>query len=394
MENWVKILVLHNKYQISGGEDTVVQNEVELLRRNGHQVELVYFDNSEIKGLLNTLKAAVEVLYSFSASARLKPIISSFKPDVIHVHNFFPKLSPSVFYLAQKMQIPIVQTIHNFRMICPSAILMHEEKIFESSLHQRFAFTAVAKKVYRGSYLQTFVLALHNFVHNQIGTWKSKVDGLIFLTDFAKEKFLSSKLRLNNENLFIKPNFVEDQGFNYQRETHFLFVGRLSTEKGIDLLLEAFSQSPHQLKIIGTGPLENMVREASDKHTNIEFLGKQPHDAVIEYMKNCRALVFPSIWYEGMPMTIIEAFSTGCPVIASDLGAMKNLISHEYNGVKFEVNDTQALINSLDSVTEHMPENARNTFLENYNSEKNYSELIAIYTEVINRQHSSTRHSH
>jgi len=379
----MKILILHNKYQLAGGEDTVVLNEQTLLEKHGHLIKVVYFDNNDISGIFKKLQTAVHAVYNTKAKNELENSILEFRPDVIHVHNFFPKISPSIFFLANELNIPIVQTIHNYRFICPGALLMREEKVCEECVSKSFTYPAITNKCYRGSALQSSVVATVNFVHNQLGTWKNKVDGFIFLTDFAKQKFIGSSLKLKQENLFIKPNFVEDKGFNTKRGKHFLFVGRISTEKGTERLLKVFTQSNHKITIIGNGPLEELVKEASATHSNIIFLGKQPAEIVIEKMKQCRALVFPSIWYEGMPMTILEAFSTGCPVIASNLGAMQSLIKDSYNGLHFKAGDENDLLQKLDLVTEDMFINARQTYLNEFTPEQNYRQLMDIYQKVI-----------
>lgn len=385
----MRILIIHNKYKIQGGEDSVVLNEQYLLQNFGQEVRVVYFDNVDISSIFQKITVAAGVLYNNSSKKILKTEIEDFCPDIIHVHNIFPKISPSIFFLANKLNIPIVQTIHNYRMICPSATLLFNSKVFEKSLEQSFAWSAIKHKVYRSSYLQTFILAFHNFFHNIIGTWKNKVDGFIFLTVFAKRKFIDSKLLLDEKKIFIKPNFVEDKGFNYDREKHFLFVGRLSEEKGIDVLLKVFSKTKHVIRIIGTGPLESHVVKTALVNPNIRYLGKQSSKRVIEEMKACRALIFPSIWYEGMPMTILEAYSTGCPVISSNIGAMKNLINHKYNGLHFEPGKSGDLLSKLDHVTDEMPWNARKSYLEQFTPEQNYKLLMNIYKKVVDEKTSN-----
>lgn len=378
-----KVIVLHNKYKIPGGEDSVVFNETTLLKQFGHEVEIVYFSNDDIAGLKQKITTGLNAIYSWSANQKISTVIENFKPDLIHVHNTFPKISPSVFYLANEKKIPIVQTIHNYRLVCPGALLLRDEKVCEECVSSKFAYKSIIKKCYRGNAAESAVVATVNFVHNALDTWQNKVSCFIVLSDFAKQKLKSSALQLNEKHFAVKPNFVEDKGFNHNRQNGFLFVGRLSTEKGLDVLLEAFSQTSHPLTIIGGGPLEAEVIVYSSKYANIEYLGFQSTDVVIEKMKHCKALVFPSIWYEGMPMTILEAFSTGCPVIASKLGAMAELIEHEINGLHFEAGNASDLIKQLDLITDSMSINARQTYLDKYTPEQNYQQLIDIYQKVI-----------
>jgi len=382
----VKVLLIHNKYKLLGGEEAVVLNESGLLSNYGTEVRVEYLDNSDINTSLDKLKVAFNSLYSQSSKKHFLKIIDEFKPDIIHAHNLFPQISPSIFFLAKELDIPVVQTIHNYRLICPSATLMYDGEIFEQSLAQSFAYTAVLKKIYRNSFFQTLILALHNFTHNKINTWRNKVDGFIFLTDFAKQKHISSQLELDDTRLFVKSNFVEDKGFNTQRKDHFLFVGRLSQEKGIEVLLEAFQKTDHKINIIGDGPLKESVENAASSHSNIKYLGKQPSDVVIEEMKQCKALIFPSIWYEGMPMTILEAFSTGCPVLASNLGAMQSLIVNDVNGLLFEHGNANNLIQKLEFINEKHSIGSRETYETNYAPESNYKYLLDIYKELIQRK--------
>jgi glycosyltransferase involved in cell wall biosynthesis len=386
----MKILILHNKYKIPGGEDSVVLNESALLKQFGHDVEVVYFTNDDINGSKQKVATGLNAVYSRSANQKIKTVIEKFKPDVIHVHNTFPKISPSIFYLANELKIPIVQTIHNYRLVCPGALLLREEQVCEACVNSKFAYKSIVNKCYRNSAIESTIVATVNFVHNTLGTLQNKISRFIVLSDFAKQKLKNSTLQLSDSHFAIKPNFVEDKDFNHNRQNVFLFVGRLSTEKGLDVLLEAFSQTSHPLAIIGGGPLEAKVMDYASKHSNIEYLGFQSSDVVIEKMKHCKALVFPSIWYEGMPMTILEAFSTGCPVIASKLGAMEELIEHEINGLHFEAASANDLIKQLDLITDDMSLNARNSYLEHYTPEANYKQLIDIYQKVIDEN--STHH--
>ncbi|MEA1989592.1 MAG: glycosyltransferase family 4 protein [Pseudomonadota bacterium] len=382
----LKVLILHNKYKIPGGEDAVVTHESSLLEQMGHLVKISYFDNDDISGLKQKISTGLNAVYSGKAKDQIHSIINEFKPDVIHVHNTFPKISPSIFYLADELNIPIVQTVHNYRLICPGALLLRDEKVCEDCVNSKFAFKGIVHKCYRESATESAVVATVNFIHNILSTWQNRISRFIVLSDFAKQKLKGSVLKLNDEHFSVKPNFVEDKGFNHQRDNSFLFVGRLSTEKGIDVLLEAFTKTTLAITIIGGGPFEEQVVEYADQYPNIEYLGFQPQEVVRERMQMCKALVFPSIWYEGMPMTILEAFSTGCPVIASKLGAMEELIEDHSNGLHFRVGDSSDLLAKLDLITSAMSVNARNTYLDKYTPEQNYQQLISIYQQVIDEK--------
>jgi glycosyltransferase involved in cell wall biosynthesis len=229
-------------------------------------------------------------------------------------------------------------------------------------------------------------------INNSLGTWKSKVSGYIALTRFAKEKFVDSSISILESKIFIKPNFVADSGKgNLVRENFFLFIGRLTPEKGIETLINAVNIYKFKLVIIGDGPMKKMVEDAAVNNSSVTYLGLQPRLTVIDYLKRCRALLFPSIWYEGFPVTILEAFSTSTPVIASNLGSMKEIIQDKVNGLHFKPGDELDLISKIISISENkdlalsMSSNARMSYEENYTPSKNYEQLERIYKSVISK---------
>jgi len=377
----MRILSIHNKYKIKGGEDVVFKAECELLEDHGHEVRAVLFDNKAIHGVVGKLNTLMGVISNKSSYKRVRDEVISFSPDIIHVHNFFPLVSPVVFDVAHENAIPIVLTLHNYRLICPGALLLRNEKTCEVCVNSTFPFKGVINKCYRNSLIETAALGFMNYWHNEIGTWGNKIDRFIVLTDFAKKKFLNSSLNVEGGQFVTKPNFVPDYGEGGGGD-RFLFVGRLSHEKGISVLLETFSQSNFKLAIIGEGPLINEVEEAEKVNKNITYLGCQGRKAVIKAMKSCRALIFPSIWYEGMPMTILEAFSCGCPVIASKLGSMVELIEDQVNGLHFKPGDSVDLRSKLELITVGMRGGARDSYLKKFTPEENYKSLINIYQSL------------
>lgn len=382
----MRVLFLHSCYQEKGGEDSVFRREVELLSQS-HDVSVEIFQNRG--GWRGALQFFLSVWNVFAAK-KLKKKIIEFKPDVVHIHNLHFAVGPIAIRVARKCGVRIVVTLHNYRLLCPSAILLHKNKIFTHSLRTSFPWKAIGKKVYRNSYLQTFWMAFINWFHKKAGTWQM-VDRYIVLTEFSKQLFRQSNLQLGSEKMIIKPNFVNDPlDRKLHRTDAFLFVGRLSEEKGISLLLDAFIQSPFDLHIVGDGPLEKKVSDIAAQHYNIQFLGKLAAEEVRQEMLQCTALVFPSICYEGMPMTIIEAFAASTPVIASHLGAMESIIKNEYNGLHFRPSDANNLRKQLEtwnSMTEVEKESFRyhayKTYKSNYTSEKNFHQLTFIYNDVI-----------
>jgi len=382
----MKILIIHNRYKQIGGEDAVVSAESDLFCRNGHDVEKIIYDNSLIKSFIETCKSGLKAIYNPDSAKVLEMKIREFHPDVIHVHNFLPLVSPSVFFTANKWNIPVFLTLHNYRLICPSATLFFKGRIYEKSIKSIFPIHAIVKGVYRNSPMQTAMVVLMTAVHHFMGTWKNKIDAYITLTQFAKQKFIHSALSIPEEKLFVKPNFVEDcDNEVFEREDFFLFIGRLTEEKGIQTLLKAADLYYFKIVIIGDGPLRPLVEASAEKNPNISYIGFQPKKVILDYLKKCKALIFPSLWYEGFPVTLAESLSTSTPVIASDLGSMKEIIQDHVNGLLFKTGSADDLIlaimemNMDDHLAKELSANARLSYLNYYTPEKNYNQLLRIY---------------
>ena len=281
-----------------------------------------------------------------------------------------------------------MQTLHNFRLVCANALLMRDNKPCELCLKQKLPLHGFLYKCYRNSAFASAMVTAITGLYKINGLWKKNIKKFITLTSFAQNKFLNSSLSLNESQMVVKPNFTMDYGFGSLPRQHFyLFVGRISTEKGIDVLLETFSQSELPLIVLGDGPEKMRLEDKFKKQVNIQFLGSKGKEEVIGFMKKAKALVFPSLWYEGMPYTIIESFSTGTPVIASYLGSMKELVSDGYNGYHFETGNSESLLEVLlkfeNGDNDVLYNNARNTYLEKYTPDEHYSNIIKIYKEVI-----------
>jgi glycosyltransferase involved in cell wall biosynthesis len=379
----MKVVIIHSQYRYKGGEDAVVCSEQNLV--------------PNAKLWVRSNKNGIEALFQFLISVynpfvaySLKSYLKKEKPDVIHIHNLNFAIGPVVIKIAKKLGIPVVMTLHNYRLLCPSATLLHKGQIFTDSLDKKFPWKAVKGKVYRNSVLQTFWLAFSVWVHKTIGTWH-KVDRFIVLSRFAKEIFGNSHLNIQEHKLSIKPNFVSVPTYSHLARTDsFLFVGRLSEEKGLEYLLSATIQSGFSLRIAGDGPLRGKVEDAAAQYSNITFLGPLESENVHKEVRECTALVFPSIWFEGMPMTIIEALANGTPVLASNLGAMADMIQHEINGLLFEPGDIESLVDCLKKWNEvpfeernFMSLGARSSYEQYYTPEKNYEQLLSIYHSVL-----------
>ena len=384
----MKILFIHTFYRDQGGEEVLVATEMALLKEAGFELELLAFRNpGNFFGAFFSLLAL-----PFNVLSYLKTIkkIRSFQPDVVHLHNWHFAASPSVIVACQFVKVPIVLSLHNFRLICPSATLFYKGEIFLESLKQTFPWKAVIHGVYRNSMLQTFWLAFSVYLHKQLKTWR-KVSAFVVNSAFEKNTFLQSSLGIPRDKLLIKTNSFPSPGFDaaIKRKNNFLFIGRLVPEKGIEVLLEAFAQTQLPLVLYGYGPLEQRVKTFAELHQNIQFKGSLPNEQMSDELRNCTALIFPSTWFEGMPMTLLHAFSTGTPVIASDIGAMSTMVVDHNNGLHFQVGNSRDLAEKLKNwhaFSEHEKEEyglrSRKLYETIYSPQVNLKSLEAIYQAV------------
>lgn len=390
----MKILLIHNYYQQRGGEDSVFESEAALLRQHGEQVETLTFHNDQIKTPMDKFLVGLTATYNAGSAHRLKAVIRTFQPDVIHVHNFFPLASPAVLMEARRAGIPVVMTIHNFRLVCPNALLYRQGRVCEECVSQYVPISGVLHGCYRGSRLQSAMLTLMMTTHKVCGTWQG-MDRYICLNRFVRDKLLSSSLHLSPDSLVIKPNFVFDPHPELltvlnpaERDESFLFVGRLSEEKGINTLIDAFQDARFKLKVIGTGPEESRIRDLARQNPGVEYLGFRDREFILNAMSRCRALLVPSIWYENFPMTILEAFSTGTPVITSRIGGLPEIVEEGRTGLLAEPGSVDSLREQLvrmQAIADHpdMCRRVRETYLEHYAPDRNYERLMDIYNSVL-----------
>jgi glycosyltransferase involved in cell wall biosynthesis len=390
------VLMVHNYYQIPGGEDTVVANEKKLLEEHGHKVILYTRDNSELNKLsiLDKMLLPLNTVFSFRTFREIRRLIKDNDIDIVHVHNTLNMISPSVFYAAVSCKVPVVQTLHNFRMICPNAIFYRGGRICEDCLDKGL-MCAVKHGCYRGSKLQTLAIVISTLIHRKTGIYK-KVN-FICLTDFNKEKLLqlNRKKRIADESkIFVKPNFTfdidtVDSNNIKQTSDYYLFVGRLEEIKGIWIIKKAFSYSNNDIKIkmAGTGS-QTTIKKL--KQNNIELLGQVDREELIKYLTGAKALIVASQLYEGLPMNIMEAYACGLPVIAGDIGNMSNLVDDGITGRKFIYNDPKSLLKCITEYEALSPEEidkmkaaARSKFMELYNPESSYGMLENIYGTVM-----------
>lgn len=379
-----RVLVVHNAYQQRGGEDSVVDAEVALLESKGHRVERYVRHNSEI-GEVSSAALMAQTFWSRQTEADMDEVLAGFRPDVIHVHNTFPLISPALYWVAHRHRIPVIQTLHNFRLLCPQAMFLRHGKICEDCLGT-IPWRGAMRGCYRDSVAHTSVLAGMLTVHRMLGSYANKVTRYIALNEFCREKFIEGGLPARR--ISVKPNFIDLQGVDAPTEQRAggLFVGRLSPEKGIQALLQAMDQLPAiRLKVIGTGPDQAMLAQ----HPAIIALGAVKQDEVLSEMRRSAWLVIPSIWYENFPRTLVEAFACGLPVIASRIGALADLVDEGVTGLLFNPGDPSDMAAKMSWAEGHpdamrvMGKNARKKYEEFYTPDTNYQQLMAIYRQAL-----------
>ena len=379
----LRILVAHNAYQQRGGEDSVVEAEVALLRAHGHEVQLYQRSNDDINGM-SKASAAWQTLWSGRTQSDAATLFQRFRPQVLHVHNTFPLISPSLYWAAARARVPVVQTLHNFRLICPQALLMREGRVCEDCVGH-VPWRAARHACYRASTAQSTVVAGMVQLHRALGTWQHKVARYIALNAFCRDRFVAGGLPA--ERIRIKPNFVDLPEPGAGPRDGLLFVGRLSEEKGVAVLAAAAAQGPDGLSIqvAGSGPLQGLFQA----NPQVKLLGALAPAQVYQAMGQARALVLPSICYEGFPRTVAEAFASGLPVIASRIGSLATLVDDGRTGLLFNPGDAADLAAKMAWAHGHPDEMAamgrlaRTHYLRELTGESNHRQLLAIYGEAM-----------
>lgn len=386
----IRVLLVHNHYLRPGGEDTVFEAERSLLEHMGHKVITFVENNARLKNM-NPFKAAANAVWSKDAQQKLRRVIQQTRPDIAHFHNTFLMISPAAYYTCKEAGVPVVQTLHNYRLICPSALLRREGQICEDCVGKAVPWPGVLHGCWRGSRAETAVVATMLTVHRLMKTWQEQVDVYIALTEFARQKFIEGGLP--PEKIMVKPNFVEpDPGEGRHKGGYALFVGRLSSEKGVRTLLSAWRWLKNtRLKIVGDGPLLDEARNFIQREglNMVELLGRKSRSEVFALMKKAKVLIFPSEWYEGFPMTLAEAFATGLPAVASRLGAMAEIVEDGRTGLLFEPGAPDDLAAKVEWAWTHpkeiaeMGRNARREYELKYTAERNYELLMQIYRRAM-----------
>jgi glycosyltransferase involved in cell wall biosynthesis len=389
----MKILAVHNYYQLGGGEDTAYEHEIALLRRHGHEVITHERSNKETGALSSVHKAglAINTIWSQSSNQEIAEILSREKPDLVHFHNTHLMISPSAYYACKDAGVPVVQSLDNPRLICPAATLYRDGHVCHDCVGKTPPWPGVVHACYRGSRAQTAVVAAMLTAHRILGSWQNLVDRYLVATDFYRALFIEGGLP--EEKLLLKRHFVDpDPGLRSDTAGGYaLFVGRLDPEKGIRLMLEAWRPlSDIPLKIRGDGPLLNEVQAASAANANITLIPRLPADELTALIKGARFLLWPSQGhYETFGFVAAEAFACGVPVIASNAGVMSELVQHQKNGLLFEQESPADLVSKVRWAWDHGKEMAalgrqsRIDYETRYSADATYPQLMAAYESAL-----------
>lgn len=383
-----KILIVHNYYQKSGGEDTVVANEKRLLEEHGHEVELYTRNNNELKDMSGIRKLLLPFLIVFNCRTyrEIRKLIKEKRIDIVHVHNTLSLISPSVYYAAKSCCVPVVQTIHNFRLLCPRAVFYREGHICEECLEHGLR-CAVKNRCYRGSRLQTLACVINTKIHRMTGIYKNL--NYICLTEFTRCKLLFLK-DIDSEKVYIKPNSTYEYVRRRYVEDYYVFVGRIEEIKGVEILVEAFKLMPgRKLKMVGSGELDGKIADRLETEgiDNIEMVGYKSQKIVRKLIAQAKGLIMCSRWYEGFPMVIVEAFSAGTPAIVGDIGNLRELVKPGKTGERFIYNLPESLVEAIDRFEAgdigSYRRNAYDFYRKHLSPEVNYNELMGIYKAVL-----------
>jgi len=390
----MKIILVHNTYREAGGEDVVFESEKRLLERNGHEVIPYVRSNDELRNasLVDRIASASRTVWSSKTRYEFAAMLDSKRPDIVHIHNTFLVISPSIYSACSERGVPVIQTLHNFRLLCPASTnFFRDGSICEACLDQTL-LRSIQHGCYRNSQGATAVVAAMLAFHRALDTWRKSVTRFIALTDFAKEKFTTSGF--SADKFTVKPNFADpDPGERFGSGEYALFVGRLHESKGVRVLLDAWKRLPAQytLQIVGEGPdraeLEAYAREA--QLSGIVFRGRLSRAETIEAVKGARFLIVPSIWYEGFPMCIVEAFACGTPVVCSRLGGPSEIVEDHETGLHFNAGDAQDLAETVQWAWNHpaelvkMGHAARRKYETSYTADRNYRLLMGIYEQAL-----------
>lgn len=392
------VLLCHNFYRSTApsGEDAVYRNERALLENNGVEVTPFELFNDDIDDstLLNRLDIAATTVWSRKSYNAIEAAIRKSRPDIVHFHNTFPQISPSGYAACHHSGVPVLQTLHNYRLICPGALLLRNGKPCEDCLGRRLPLPALRHRCYRNSLAATGALVGMISYNRARDTYFSSVSRYIALTQFSATRFKLAGFPTSK--ISVKPNFLPSSpDFGHGQGGYVAYVGRLSEEKGLRTLLKAWRQlNDIPLKILGDGPLRTELIDAARQHKlNIEFMGSLPKDKVLEVISQAALQVIPSEWYEGFPMVALEGYACGTPILASRIGSLEEIIIDGKTGKTFNPGDSSDLARNVISllgdkkILESMRRTTRKHFDDNFTAAQNFRHLKEIYDSAIHEYH-------
>lgn len=389
----LRVVCVCNRYALRGGEEEVFEAEAALLAGQGCHVLPVSIKTQPPVSPIEKLKIGMRTTWSGDWHRKMEKILAQERPDIVHVHNVFPVMSPAIFYACKSAGVPVVQTLHNYRLLCPGSLFYRNGKVCEECLGGGLHH-GVQHGCYRNSRMQTAAVVMMLGAHRALGTWDSKIGGYIALTEFARRKFLEGGLP--KERVFVKPNFLEpDPGLREGGGAGAVFVGHLGQQKGVSTLLEAWRLLPqeYRLRVIGEGPmLEDLLAMKRDWNlTGVSIEGRVPRSQSIAAIRGAQFLIFPSAWFECFPLTLIESFACGVPVVASNLGAMAEIVDSGRTGIFFQPGDAADLAEKIRWAFSHpdqlqaMSGECRNEYMAKYTATQNFNQLMKIYEAVMGR---------
>lgn len=386
----MRILLGHNYYQRPGGEDVVFGADVSLQRQYGNDVIEFTIHNDLIKDI-NPLILASETIWSFQTQRRLSRTISDFHPDIAHFHNTFPLISPSAYYSCHEAGVPVIQTLHNYRLLCPSAIFYRSGKVCQDCKEKLFPYPGILHSCYRNSFVQTCVVALMLFSHRMMNSWKKNIDRFIVSNTFLESQLIDAGYPPKKIIRLLNPFQLEVHKPCYEFGNYILYFGRIDPPKGVHILVNAMQQIPQlRLVVVGSGPaMDDTVSWVKDNHLkNIDFVGPKWGSDLVPYLEKARLVIVPSLWNEPSPIVIYQSLATGKPVIGARIGGIPDLITPE-TGLLVTPGDVDDLVQGIkklafdDDRLRSMSRSAREWAEINLDPKKYYRSIIKVYSQVI-----------
>ncbi len=389
----MKILGVHNYYGDYGfgGESKVFESEMDLLESKGHDIKKFTCTNFDVKNysLFKRMHTYATSNWNHESYRLIKNTLDNFQPDIMHVHNTWLLLTPSIFQAAYELGIPSVVTLHNYRLACPSGQFIYKGRACEKCLGMNRPWPLLRNKCYRDSYLKSFLRYRLYTSPRKKDVWVRKIGAIISLTNFAANKYISAGVPKNK--IVVKPNCIDDPlentEFRQTKQKGAIFIGRLSQEKGLITLIKAWKDIDYPLTIVGDGPLKDQLESLATN--NVQFVGYLTADKTKEMLQSSAFIVFPSEWYEGFPMTLLEAMACGVPIVASRYGAMEAILIDCSTGLLFKKGDVADLKNTVSKLINNrilrktLGERGRQEYLEKYTTSHNYQYLMDIYKPLV-----------